>query len=187
MRTPPPPLCCEFAGGTTKPLHFEQQLSHIYRTVPLYVVSSVPLQPQDERKGKDRFVLSVAYSPDGRLLACGAMDGTVRGRYMGRGRELKERVCICVRACVYACVRVCVCVTQKNKGAAACRRFQVVSLLCRGVASMEFHVMAPFNRSFQGVDLHVGCCSFLEHSFSFTTNQQVLSPKHANTQIGRCL
>lgn len=36
------------------------------------------LQPTDDRsKARDRFVLSVAYSPDGRRLACGAIDGTV--------------------------------------------------------------------------------------------------------------
>lgn len=31
----------------------------------------------DEKYKKDKFVLSVAFSPDGRRLACGVMDGTV--------------------------------------------------------------------------------------------------------------
>ena len=31
----------------------------------------------DEKFKKDKFVLSVAFSPDGRRLACGVMDGTV--------------------------------------------------------------------------------------------------------------
>lgn len=31
----------------------------------------------EENFKKERFVLSVAYSPDGRRLACGSMDGTV--------------------------------------------------------------------------------------------------------------
>ena len=31
----------------------------------------------DEKQRKERFVLSVAYSPDGRRLAAGSMDGTV--------------------------------------------------------------------------------------------------------------
>mmetsp|Transcript_22400 Transcript_22400/g.61887 ORF Transcript_22400/g.61887 Transcript_22400/m.61887 type:complete len:317 (+) Transcript_22400:46-996(+) len=37
------------------------------------------LPPPKEERGrpKERFVLSVAYSPDGKRLACGAMDGTV--------------------------------------------------------------------------------------------------------------
>lgn len=34
------------------------------------------LQDDDKYK-KEKFVLSVAYSPDSKLLACGAMDGTV--------------------------------------------------------------------------------------------------------------
>jgi len=37
------------------------------------------MQPKEEHgKPRERFVLSVAYSPDGTRLACGAMDGTVR-------------------------------------------------------------------------------------------------------------
>lgn len=31
----------------------------------------------DEKFKKDRFVLSVAFSPDGQRLACGSQDGTV--------------------------------------------------------------------------------------------------------------
>lgn len=31
----------------------------------------------EEKLKQEKFVLSVAYSPDGRRLACGAMDGTV--------------------------------------------------------------------------------------------------------------
>jgi WD repeat-containing protein 61 len=31
----------------------------------------------DEKFKKDKFVLSVAFSPDGRRLACGVMDGTI--------------------------------------------------------------------------------------------------------------
>lgn len=35
------------------------------------------LKQADEKFKKDKFVLSVAFSPDGRRLACGVMDGTV--------------------------------------------------------------------------------------------------------------
>ena len=31
----------------------------------------------DEKHKREKFVLSVAYSPDGKRLACGVMDGTV--------------------------------------------------------------------------------------------------------------
>ena len=39
-------------------------------------VRAPPVQA-DEKFKKDKFVLSVAFSPDGRRLACGVMDGTV--------------------------------------------------------------------------------------------------------------
>ena len=35
------------------------------------------MQPPEDRRRAERFVLSVAYSPDGKRLACGAMDGSV--------------------------------------------------------------------------------------------------------------
>jgi WD40 repeat protein len=34
-------------------------------------------QVQEDKSRRERFVLSVAHSPDGQRLACGAMDGTV--------------------------------------------------------------------------------------------------------------
>lgn len=36
-----------------------------------------PEQPKPSDKGNKKFVLSVAWSPDGRRLACGSMDGTI--------------------------------------------------------------------------------------------------------------
>ncbi|KAK3438849.1 WD repeat-containing protein VIP3 [Eucalyptus grandis] len=36
-----------------------------------------PEQPKPSEKGNKKFVLSVAWSPDGRRLACGSMDGTI--------------------------------------------------------------------------------------------------------------
>mmetsp|Transcript_39064 Transcript_39064/g.86901 ORF Transcript_39064/g.86901 Transcript_39064/m.86901 type:complete len:314 (-) Transcript_39064:563-1504(-) len=51
--------------------------------------AEMALPPAVEDKGKrERFVLSVAYSPDGRRLACGAMDGTVAVYDMGSGRVI---------------------------------------------------------------------------------------------------
>ena len=42
------------------------------------LLSSLSACPQGEDNfKKERFVLSVAYSPDGKRLACGSMDGTV--------------------------------------------------------------------------------------------------------------
>ena len=35
------------------------------------------MEDDKDRHKRDRFVLSVAYSPDGLKLACGVMDGTV--------------------------------------------------------------------------------------------------------------
>lgn len=36
-----------------------------------------PEQPKPSDKGNKKFVLSVAWSPDGKRLACGSMDGTI--------------------------------------------------------------------------------------------------------------
>ncbi|KAL3162354.1 hypothetical protein ABBQ32_010037 [Trebouxia sp. C0010 RCD-2024] len=40
-------------------------------------VSTMSLPAGDEKFKKDRFVLSIAFSPDGQWLACGSQDGTV--------------------------------------------------------------------------------------------------------------
>ncbi|GAB4815773.1 hypothetical protein N2152v2_002819 [Parachlorella kessleri] len=40
-------------------------------------LTTLPMPSGDEKQRKERFVLSVAYSPDGRRLAAGSMDGTV--------------------------------------------------------------------------------------------------------------
>eukprot|EP00798_Chlamydomonas_sp_ICE-L_P003031 gene3031-13056_t len=49
----------------------------------------LPAAPEDKQK-KERFVLSVAYSPDGKRLACGAMDGTVAVFDVETGALLKD-------------------------------------------------------------------------------------------------
>lgn len=35
------------------------------------------MQATDDAKGKEPFVLSVAFSPDGKSVACGSMDGLI--------------------------------------------------------------------------------------------------------------
>jgi WD repeat-containing protein 61 len=55
-------------------------LADVFILFPFYSCNPLtcvyPVQA-DEKLKKDKFVLSVAFSPDGRRLACGVMDGTV--------------------------------------------------------------------------------------------------------------
>ncbi|KAJ9532847.1 hypothetical protein QJQ45_010870 [Haematococcus lacustris] len=49
---------------------------------------SLPGALDERSRGKEKFVLSVAYSPDGRRLACGSMDGSVGVWELGSGQYL---------------------------------------------------------------------------------------------------
>mmetsp|Transcript_11145 Transcript_11145/g.19485 ORF Transcript_11145/g.19485 Transcript_11145/m.19485 type:complete len:317 (-) Transcript_11145:706-1656(-) len=51
---------------------------------------TLPQATEDRLRAKERFVLSVAYSPDGQRLACGAMDGTVAIFDVATGKHLNS-------------------------------------------------------------------------------------------------
>lgn len=59
---------------------------------------------QSDKSGSKKFVLSVAWSPDGRRLACGSMDGTISIFDVARGRFLHhlEGHFMPVRSLVYS-------------------------------------------------------------------------------------
>lgn len=61
------------------------------------------LRPSDKNRNK-KFALSVAWSPDGRQIACGAMDGTISIFDVGRAKFLHhlEGHCMPVRSLVYS-------------------------------------------------------------------------------------
>ncbi|KAK3016826.1 hypothetical protein RJ639_006365 [Escallonia herrerae] len=61
------------------------------------------LKPSD-KSGSKKFVLSVAWSPDGRQLACGSMDGTISIFDVARAKFLHhlEGHCMPVRSLVYS-------------------------------------------------------------------------------------
>lgn len=63
-----------------------------------------PEQPKPSDKGNKKFVLSVAWSPDGRRLACGSMDGTISIFDVARSKFLHhlEGHCMPVRSLVYS-------------------------------------------------------------------------------------
>ncbi|VFQ62806.1 unnamed protein product [Cuscuta campestris] len=57
-----------------------------------------------EKSGTKKFVLSVAWSPDGRLIACGSMDGTISVFDVPRGKFLHflEGHCMPVRSLAFS-------------------------------------------------------------------------------------
>ncbi|KAK9829667.1 hypothetical protein WJX72_007240 [[Myrmecia] bisecta] len=64
------PLLVAAAGGSSN-------MVTIYNADTSQKHATLLLPTGDEKFKKEKFVLSVAYSPDGRRLACGSMDGTV--------------------------------------------------------------------------------------------------------------
>lgn len=61
-------------------------------------------QKPSEKSSSKKFVLSVAWSPDGRRIACGSMDGTISIFDVERGKFLHqlEGHCMPVRSLVYS-------------------------------------------------------------------------------------
>lgn len=66
------------AGGTNGTIKLWDITSHGASTVPPSpTVIEVPQAADGNAKSKEKFVLSVAFSPDGRSIACGSMDGLI--------------------------------------------------------------------------------------------------------------